>query len=167
MSFGKYPSAGIVPKQVEPEKREKRMSDVAGIIQLIGRLLFAAYFVYVGIGFHVVKTKMAEGYAASTRFPVPAIAGWPTGLWMAAGGLSLALGIWPDIGALMIAAFAIVAAAYFHRFWELDDPMQKQTQSQLFGRNLIIVGACLVMFAVFASAGDALRYTITGPAFDL
>jgi uncharacterized membrane protein YphA (DoxX/SURF4 family) len=143
------------------------VSDAAGIIQLIGRLLFGSYFVFVGVGFHVGKTKMAEGYAGSTGFPVPAIAGWPTGVWMAAAGLSVMLGIWPDIGALMIAAFAIVAAAYFHRFWELDDPMQMQTQQQLFGRNVIIVGACLVMFAFFTAAGDALRYAITGPAFDL
>ena len=142
------------------------MSDAAGIIQLIGRLLFAGYFAFVGAGFHVAKSKMAEGYAASTRFPVPAIAGWPTGLWMVAGALSIGLGVWPDVGALMIAVFAIVAAAYFHRFWEVD-PTQKQTQQQLFGRNVIIVGACLVMFAFFSSAGDALRYTITGPAFDL
>ena len=142
------------------------MSDAAGIIQLIGRLLFGAYFAFVGAGFHVAKSKMAEGYAASTRFPVPAIAGWPTGLWMVAGALSIGLGVWPDVGALMIAVFAIVAAAYFHRFWEVD-PTQKQTQQQLFGRNVIIVGACLVMFAFFSAAGDALRYTITGPAFDL
>jgi putative oxidoreductase len=142
------------------------MSDAAGIIQLIGRLLFAGYFAFVGAGFHVAKSKMAEGYAASTRFPVPAIAGWPTGLWMVAGALSIGLGVWPDVGALMIAVFAIVAAAYFHRFWEVD-PTQTQTQQQLFGRNVIIVGACLVMFAFFSAADDALRYTITGPAFDL
>jgi putative oxidoreductase len=143
------------------------VSDTTGIIQLIGRILFGVYFVYVGAGFHIAKTKMAEGYAGAMRFPVPAIAGWPTGLWMTAGGLSIILGIWPDIGALMIAAFAIVAAAYFHRFWELDDAMQKQTQQQLFGRNVIILGACLVMFGFFSAAGDALRYSITGPAFDL
>jgi putative oxidoreductase len=141
------------------------VSDTTGIIQLIGRILFAGYFAYVGAGFHVAKSKMAEDYSRSTRFPVPGIAGWPTGIWMVAGALSIALGIWPDIGALMIAAFAFVAAAYFHRFWEIDDPMQKQTQQQLFGRNLIIVSACLVMFAFFTAAGDALRYTITGPAF--
>jgi putative oxidoreductase len=143
------------------------MSDAAGIIQLIGRFLFAGYFAFVGAGFHIAMSKAAEGYAASTRFPLPAIAGWPTGIWMVAGALSIALGIWPDIGALMIAVFAIVAAAYFHRFWELDDQMQKQTQQQLFGRNVIIVGACLVMFAFFTAVGDGLRYTITGPAFDL
>jgi hypothetical protein len=29
---------------------------------------------------------------------------------------------------------------------------------------VISVGACLVFFAMFATVGDALRYTITGPA---
>lgn len=144
------------------------MSDAAGIIQLIGRILFGLYFAFVtGAGFHIPKSKMAEDYACSMRFPFPGIAGWPTGLWMIAGGLSITLGIWPDIGALMIAAFAIPAAAWFHRFWEVEDPMQRQFQQGYFGRNVIIVGACLVMFAFFAAAGDSLRYAITGPAIDL
>ena len=141
------------------------MSAGVGVIELIGRLLFGAYFVYTGAGFHIPKSAMAEDYARSVGFPAPLLAGWPTGLWMTAGGLSIGLGIWPDIGALMIAAFAIPAMWYFHRFWEVDDPTMKQFQQGYFGRNVIIVGACLVMFAFFAAAGDALRYTITGPAF--
>jgi hypothetical protein len=43
--------------------------------------------------------------------------------------------------------------------------MQRQFQQGYFGRNVIIVGACLVMFAFFAAAGDALRYAVTSPAF--
>jgi putative oxidoreductase len=140
------------------------MSDAAGILALIGRLLFGLYFVFTGAGFHIPKSKMAEGYAQSMKFPVPALAGWPTGIWMAAGGMSIALGVWPDIGALMIAAFAIPAAAWFHRFWEVQDPMQRQFQQGYFGRNVIIVGACLIMFSFFAAAGDSLRYAITGSA---
>ena len=140
------------------------MSAATGAIVLAGRIVFAWFFGRSGVS-HIRGSAQMEGYSKGIGFPVPAIAGWPVGIWLILGAISLALGIWPDIGALMIAAFAIVAAAYFHRFWEVDDPMQKQTQSQLFGRNLIIVGACLVMFAFFTSAGDALRYTITGPAF--
>ena len=83
---------------------------------------------------------------------------------MTAAGLSIGLGIWPDIGCLMLAAFAIPAALYFHRFWEVEDPNFKQFQQGYFGRNVIIVGACLVIFAMFVSFGDAVRFTITGPA---
>jgi putative oxidoreductase len=142
------------------------MSETTGIIQLIGRLLIGLYWIY-NSGFHIAKSKMAEDYARGMRFPVPAIAGWPTGVWMIAAGLSIGLGIWPDVGALMAIVFAVPAMAWFHRFWELDDPMQRQFQQGYFWRNLYIVAASLVMFAFFTAAGDALRYTITGPAFDL
>jgi hypothetical protein len=36
---------------------------------------------------------------------------------------------------------------------------------QLFFRNVITLGAVLMMFGFFASAGEGLRYTITGPLF--
>jgi hypothetical protein len=29
---------------------------------------------------------------------------------------SIALGLWPDVGTLMIAAFVVLGALYFHRF---------------------------------------------------
>jgi uncharacterized membrane protein YphA (DoxX/SURF4 family) len=119
----------------------------------------------VGLSFHVGKSKMAEEYAGSAGFPLAGIAGWPTGLWMAAGGLSVVLGIWPDIGALMIGAFLLTAAAWFHRFWAIEDQMQKQTQNQLFFRNVIGVGAALIMFGFFAAVGEELRYSITAPLF--
>jgi uncharacterized membrane protein YphA (DoxX/SURF4 family) len=140
------------------------MSSIPGALELIGRIMFGGYFVFTGAGFHIPKTKMAEQYAASVGFPLPQLAGWPTGVWMTAAGLSIALGIWPDIGCLMLAAFAIPAAWYFHRFWEVEDPNIKQFQQGYFGRNVIIVGACLVIFAMFVSFGDAVRFTITGPA---
>jgi putative oxidoreductase len=141
------------------------MSDAAGILVLIGRILFGVYFVLTGLGFHVAKSKMAVEYARGAGFPAFAIAGWPTGLWMTAGALSVALGIWPDVGALMIAAFLIPAAAWFHRYWEVEDPMQKQMQQGFFFRNLIGIGAVLIMFGFFATVGDGLRYSITGPLF--
>jgi putative oxidoreductase len=141
------------------------MSDLAGAIVLVGRVLFAVLFVNGGLGFHVRQSAQAEGYARSVGFPLASIAGWPTGLWMTAGGLSLALGIWPDIGALMIGLFLAVAALNFHRFWQLEDQMQKMTQNQLFFRNLMGFGAVLMMFGLFATLGDGLRYTITPPLF--
>ena len=140
------------------------MSVAAGIIALIGRFLFSSFFVNAGRS-HIMKSKMFEGFAKSGGFPVPALAGWPSGLLLAAGGLSVALGIWPDLGTLFIAAFVIPAAWYFHRFWAVGDPDQRRSQQQLFFRNLIALGACLVMFALFVTLGHALRFAITGPAF--
>lgn len=142
------------------------MSTGAGIAVLIGRILFAINFGPIaGAGFHIRQSKMAEGYARSVGFPVPAIAGWPTGLWLSAASLSVALGVWPDLGALMIAAFVIPAGWYFHRFWELEDPAQKQTMTILFFRNVTYLGASIALFGLFATIGDALRFAITAPLF--
>ena len=60
-----------------------------------------------------------EGYAKQMNFPLAAVAGWPTGLWLVAGSLSIALGVWPDVGSLMIIAFLLPALIYFHRYWEV------------------------------------------------
>jgi len=141
------------------------MSASTGLIVLLGRLLFAVFFgVVAGVG-HFRRSKMMEGYAKSAGFPLPPIAGWPVGVWLIVGAASIGLGIWPDIGALMVAAFLIPAALFFHAFWRIEDPAQKQTQTSFFWRNVIGVGACAVMFGTFVALGPALRYTIAAPLF--
>lgn len=144
------------------------MNDLGEWILLVGRVLFAINFALVaGVGFHILKGEMAIGYARSVGFPVPALAGWINGVWLVAGGLSIGLGIWPDVGALMIAAFVIPAAWWFHRFWEVTDENQKQSQQILFWRNVTFLGAALALFAFFAAFGHDLGLTITDPLFDL
>ncbi|MBI4261247.1 MAG: DoxX family protein [Actinobacteria bacterium] len=142
------------------------MSDAAGAVVLAGRILFALFFgIVAGVGGHIAHSKDMEGYARSGGFPIPAIAGWPTGLWLVAGSLSIGLGVWPDVGALMIAAFVIPAAAYFHRFWELEDPMQKLMQQGFFFRNVIALAGSLLIFGTFAGLGPEIPFTITDPLF--
>ena len=141
------------------------MSDAAGIIVLIGRLLFVIFPLWVsGYQFHIKNPKMAEGYAQAMAFPMPALAGIPTGVWLVVSSISIALGIFPDIGALMMAVFAAVAAWYFHRFWMMPED-QKQNQTMFFYRNVMIFAASLIMFGYFTGVG--VRYSITGPLIDL
>jgi uncharacterized membrane protein YphA (DoxX/SURF4 family) len=141
------------------------MSAAAGIVLLLGRIVFAVYFAWVAGVSHVRNRGMYEGGARAARFPLPGLAGWPAGLWLIAGGLSLGLGVWPDVGALMIGVFVIPAAAWFHRFWRVEDPNQKRVQQQLFWRNVIALGAVLMVFGAFAALGPALRFSITAPLF--
>ena len=141
------------------------MSAGAGAVVLVGRLLFAIFFGAVaGVG-HIRRGKMYEGYAKSVGFPLVALAGWPAGGWLVVGALSLGLGVWPDVGALMIGLFVVIAAFSFHAYWKVEDEMQKMTQTQLFWRNIITLGASLALFGLFATLGPALRFTITAPLF--
>jgi putative oxidoreductase len=142
------------------------MSDAAGVVVLIGRILFAFFFGAVaGVG-HLKRDQMMRGYAKQVGVPVPAIAGWVSGVWLILGAVSVGLGIWPDLGSLMIGAFVIPAALYFHRFWTFEDEAQKASQRQLFYRNLVILGASVVFFGTFVTLGSELRFAITAPLFD-
>ena len=100
------------------------MTATEGIVVLLGRVLFAVFFIRSGIA-HVRKHEGMTGYARSAGFPFPGIGGWPAGVWLLAGAASIALGIWADVGSLMIALFLVLAALYFHRF--LDDPGRGST----------------------------------------
>lgn len=142
------------------------MSVAAGVIVLVGRVLFSIIFVRSGIT-HVRRQQAMGDYARSAPFPAPYLAGWPAGIWLLAASLSIALGIWPDLGSLMVAVFVVPAGLYFHRFWTVEDPAQRQTQVGNFLRNVTFLGASLAMFGFFASAGEGLRFTVTGPLFDL
>ena len=141
------------------------MSAAAGIIVLVGRVIFGGYFGAVAGVAHIRRSDQMEGYSKGIGFPVPAIAGWPVGIWLIVGAISLVLGIWPDLGALMIAAFLLTAAAYFHRYWEVSDPGQKMTQSFAFWRNSLGIAGCAVMFGTFVTLGPALRFAMTKALF--
>ena len=144
------------------------MSEAAGIVILIGRILFVLFPGYEsGFKFHLRQSKAAAGYAQAGKFPVPILGGWPAGLWLVIGSLSIAIGIYPDIGALMLAVFVVIAALYFHRFWQVTDPGERYVQTSYFYRNVIMLGACLIMFAFFASVGNELPYAVTGSLIDL
>lgn len=143
------------------------VSDAGAWIFLVSRVTFAVFFVAIaGVG-HFRRSEMMAGYALQTGFPAPQLAGWPAGLWLIAGGLSMALGAWGDVGSLMIAVFVVPAALFFHRFWVLEDAEQKQAQTQLFWRNVVFLGAALSLFVLYAALGHDLSLTLTDPVFDL
>jgi len=134
---------------------------------LVGRILFATFFVLLsGVG-HVKRRGMMIGYAASTGMPLPYLAGWPSGIWLIAGGASIALGVWADLGALMLGLFVTLAALQFHRFWTIEDAAQRSTQKQAFWRNVSLLGASLMTFAVFSALGGGFPLTVTDPLFHL
>lgn len=138
------------------------MSDTAAIVFLVGRILFAAYFVMATVG-HFTRGGMMVGYGRARGFPLAAVSGWPAGVWLALGVVSIVLGVWPDIGALLLAAFPIVTALGVHSFWKDSDPQQKLTEMQNHVRNWTFVGAALALFAVFASLGSQAPYVIVPP----
>src|SRR5207244_4296204 len=115
---------------------------------------------------HVRGGEQMTGFARGVGFPMPTLAPWPAGIWLIAGAVSIAVGIWPDIGALMLIAFLVPATLWFHAFWKVPTE-QRVTQNQAFWRNVAFMAACIALFGVFAGLGHGLRYALTRSLIDL
>jgi uncharacterized membrane protein YphA (DoxX/SURF4 family) len=140
------------------------LSTTASAILLIGRILFVALFVLSARGHIVNHDRFVT--TARGRLPVPYVAGWPTGAWLALAALLMVLGIWPDIAALMMAAFLVPTTVLFHAFWTFSDPAQRRTQQSNFFRNVSLLGATLALFALFSVVGPG-QFAITGSLLKL
>ena len=123
------------------------------VVLVIGRVLFALIFINSGIA-HLTKLEAMTGYAKYKKVPAAKLSVIVSGLMILIGGLYVALGIYADLGALLIAAFLIPAAVLMHAFWKETDATAKQNESIGFFKDLSLAGAALVIFALVATGTD-------------
>ena len=123
------------------------------IIFIVGRILFAIIFINSGFA-HFAQREAMTGYAQFKKVPAAKLAVPLTGLMILVGGLSVVLGFWADLGALLLAAFLLVSAFMMHNFWTMDDATQKMNETVAFFKNLSMAGAALIIFAIVANGGD-------------
>jgi putative oxidoreductase len=116
-------------------------------ILLFGRILFALVFIFSGFSHF---TEPTIGYAASQGVPFAGLLVPLSGLMAIVGGLSVALGYYPKIGAWLIAAFLVPITLAMHAFWTIADPAMAQVQQVMFLKNLSMLGGALA-FAYFGS----------------
>ncbi|WP_063050495.1 DoxX family protein [Nocardia arthritidis] len=135
------------------------------VVVLIGRVLFAVLFLTSALG-HFARTEAMAGYAQSKGVPMAKAAVLGSGLLFALGGLSVLLGVWADLGALLLVLALLPTAVVMHRFWQETDEETRQSELIQFSKDVALVGAALMLFAFFAHV-DELGLTITGPLFDL
>ncbi|MEV6338844.1 DoxX family protein [Nocardia vinacea] len=105
-------------------------------------------------------------FVKAKGLPLPALAVYGSGVCLLAGGLSVLLGVWPDLGSLVLAVFLVIAAVTMHNFWAQTQPQAKQNDRSHFNKNIELAGASLMLFAFFAHTSD-LGLTLTGPMFSL
>jgi len=134
-------------------------------VLVIGRILFALIFINSGI-MHLIKLDAMAGYATYKKVPAAKLSVAVSGLMILIGGLYVALGIYADLGALLIALFLIPTAFLMHAFWKESDATAKQNEMNNFFKNLSIAGAALIIF-VLVGSGANLGPHITGAFFNL
>jgi len=113
---------------------------------LIGRVLFAAIFVFSGLG-HFMQLDEMAGYAESKGVPAPKAMVLLTGIVILAGGLSLLFWTQVVIGSWLLVGFLLLAAFTVHDFWSVDDPQQAQSEQAQFFKNVALAGAAIIFYA--------------------
>ena len=123
------------------------------VVLVIGRILFALIFINSGIA-HLTKLEAMTGYAKYKKVPAAKLSVIVSGLMILIGGLYIAIGIYADLGALLIALFLIPAAVLMHAFWKETDATAKQNESIAFFKDISMSGAALIIFALVATGTD-------------
>jgi putative oxidoreductase len=136
------------------------------LIVLVGRILFAYLFILSGIG-HIANRRMMAGFAKAKGVPLPMLSTVGSGVLLIAGSLSVLLGVWADLGALLLVIFLVPTALLMHAYWKERDPQARGGDQIQFNKDIALAGAGLIAFAFFAYAGDDLGLTLTGPLFEL
>ena len=128
------------------------------LLSVVGRLLFLVVFVRGGYGSRNLSNTIAiaaraGGPLASLTVPISQVLQW-------VGIISVALGIWADVGALCLLLFLIPVTYLTHGFWRFEG-QPRQAQVGNFLRNLTYSGGVLLI--LHAALVGALPLTLTGP----
>lgn len=119
-------------------------------ILVIGRVLFSIMMIVGGLN-HFRQTDAMTGYAQFKKVPAARLSVQLSGLLLVLGGLSVVLGVWADLGALLLAVVLLAMALKMHDFWTQTDPQAKQTETIGFFKNVSMAGGALFMFASAAN----------------
>ena len=137
------------------------------VVFLVGRILFGLLFVSSGFMAHLGEGgKAGREYARSLGAPSPDLLVPLSGITIIVGGLMVALGIWADLGALLIIGFLVGITPIMHAFWKVDDPQMRIVQLSQFQKNVALCGGLLALFFLFQQYGEDIGLTIEPALFD-
>jgi putative oxidoreductase len=141
-------------------RKQAMSSQLQGILGLIGRIALCAIFLLAAAGDipnynGTVKLMNDHGVPYPEYLLGGAIA------FLILGSLSVILGLWARLGALLLLVFLIMASVFFHNFWDMSTRKEWQDQMIHFMKNLSMAGAMLFIMGNGAGAWsmDARRAT--------
>ena len=113
---------------------------------IIGRFLLGLYFVQAGVR-NFMKVPLHTGILQKKGVPMPRESLLVALVVQVLGGLSVALGIFPAIGAIGLILFTIAANVLYHNFLQFTG----EERISHFGSvmtNLAIIGGFLLVIAI-------------------
>jgi len=114
---------------------------------LIGRLMFAGFFINSGIS-HLQNRKSMAAYARAKGVPQPELAVTLSAVPLLIGGASVLLGVKPKLGAAALLGFLAGVSPIMHDFWRNDDPETRNNNMINFMKNMALAGGALALMGV-------------------
>lgn len=112
---------------------------------VVGRFAIAVIFILSGVG-KIAAPAATQGYIASVGLPVPLLAYLLATVTEVGGGILLVVGYRARIVSLVLAAFTLAAALFFH------SNFADQNQMIHFLKNVAIIGGLLQIAAFGAGS---------------
>jgi putative oxidoreductase len=134
------------------------------VVFLIGRILLAIPFL-LSVQIHLIKREQGVQYARMYNVPLAELGVPLTGVMAVLGAISVVLGLWGDLGALLIAAFLLLITPFMHAFWREEEEMQKINQLVNFQKNTAMLGGALILFYVWNQLQGDAGLSLTDPLF--
>jgi putative oxidoreductase len=133
------------------------------VVFLIGRILFVVLFVWSGVFNHFSRGGIE--YARMYGAPAPDLLVPLSGAAAILGSAMIVLGVFADVGALILIAFLVPISYFMHAYWKETDPQTKQGQQVNFLKNVGLIGGALVIFYAYNQLQGEAGLSITDPLF--
>ena len=123
------------------------MEMVRAPLRVLGRAALAAMFITGGAS-AMFDPGPRTPQAAELGVPLePELAVRLNGATMLAGGVALALGIWPRLAAAALAGSLVPTTLAGHPYWRVTDPAAQRQQRIHFFKNVGLFGGALLVMS--------------------
>jgi putative oxidoreductase len=112
---------------------------------LVARILLVLVFIIVPLQVISASGRIA-GAPPLRGVPSPQASIVAVSVVAITGAALVILGLWADLGALMIAAYLVPVTLVMHAFWKFHDEPQRKSHRESLLLNVSIFGGCLILF---------------------
>ena len=123
------------------------METLRAPLRAVGRAALATMFITGGAD-ALLEPGPRAARAAELRVPLePELAVRVNGATMLAGGMALAIGVWPRLAAAALAGTLVPTTLAGHPYWRMTDPAARRQQRTHFFKNVGLFGGALLVIA--------------------
>ena len=118
-----------------------------------------------GAAGHFLQTDLLVKITESKGLPAARALVLGSGVVQVVAATMVVLGLWADLGGVVLFVFLLLTAFLVHNFWQEADPQQKMLEQIHFNKDVSLAGAALFLAAFVATYGDQLGLVLSGSLY--